>query len=68
MTSSLTGTHLQESHSVEKKPFVADFSAGLGFIISNLKVTYAVVYRTKQFESQPHNEQIFGSLLVSYFY
>jgi hypothetical protein len=53
---------------VEKKPFVADFSAGLGFATSNLKVTYAVVYRTKQFESQPHNEQIFGSLLVSYFY
>jgi hypothetical protein len=64
----LDGNTFQDSPSVEKKPFVADFSAGLGFATSNLKVTYAVVYRTKQFESQPHNEQIFGSLLVSYFY
>jgi hypothetical protein len=31
-------------------------------------VTYAAVYRTKQFDSQPRDEQIFGSLLISYFY
>ncbi len=36
----LDGNTFQESHSVEKKPFVADFSAGLGFATSNLKVTY----------------------------
>ena len=64
----LDGNTFTESHSVEKIPFVADFSAGLGFATSRLKVTYGVVYRTKQFESQPHNEQIFGSLLVSYFF
>jgi len=64
----LDGNTFTESHSVEKIPFVADFSAGLGFATSNLKLTYAVVYRTKQFESQPHNEQVFGSLLVSYYY
>jgi len=26
------------------------------------------VYRTKQFETQPHNEQVFGSLLLSCYY
>lgn len=64
----LDGNTFQESHSVEKEPFVADFSAGLGFGTSNLKVTYTVVYRTKQFETQPHNEQVFGSLLLSCYY
>jgi lipid A 3-O-deacylase len=64
----LDGNTFQDGPSVKKNPVVADFSAGLGFATSNLKVTYAVVYRTKQFESQPHNEQVFGSLLVSCFY
>jgi len=64
----LDGNTFQDSHSVEKNPFVADFSAGLGFVTSSLKVTYAVVYRTKQFDLQSSNEQIFGSLLVSCFY
>jgi hypothetical protein len=31
-------------------------------------VTYAVVYRTKQFDSQARDEQVFGSLLISWFY
>jgi len=64
----LDGNTFKDSHSVDKKPFVANFSLGLGFATSNLKVTYAVVYRTKQFDSQPHNEQVFGSLLLSYYY
>ena len=64
----LDGNTFQDSHSVEKKPFVADFSAGLGFAASSLKVTYAVVYRTKQFDSQARDEQVFGSLLISCFY
>jgi lipid A 3-O-deacylase len=64
----LDGNTFQDSHSVKKKPFVADFAAGLGFATSNLKLTYAVVYRTKQFDTQPQNEQVFGSLLISYYY
>lgn len=64
----LDGNTFQDSHSVEKKPLVADLSAGLGFATSSLKVTYAVVYRTKQFEAQARDEQVFGSLLVSCFY
>ncbi len=64
----LDGNTFQDSHSVEKKPFVADLSAGLGFATSSLKVTYAVVYRTKQFDSQARDEQVFGSLLFSWFY
>ena len=64
----LDGNTFQDSQSVKKKPFVADLSAGLGFALSDLKVTYAVVYRTKQFDTQPRDEQIFGSLLVSWYY
>ena len=64
----LDGNTFQDSHSVDRKPFVADLSAGLGFALYDWKVTYAAVYRTKQFDSQPRGEEIFGSLLISYFY
>lgn len=64
----LDGNTFEDSHSVKKKPFVADLSAGLGFALYDWKVTYAAVYRTKQFDSQPRDEQIFGSLLFSWYY
>lgn len=64
----LDGNTFEDSHSVKKKPFVADLSAGLGFALPDLKVTYSVVYRTKQFDSQPRDEQVFGSLLLSWYY
>lgn len=64
----LDGNTFRSSQSVEKKQFVADFMAGVGFTMSSLKVSYAVIYRTKQFDTQPSNEQIFGSMLITYFY
>ncbi|MGE5843346.1 MAG: lipid A deacylase LpxR family protein [Syntrophaceae bacterium] len=64
----LDGNTFRDSHSVEKKPFVADLSVGLGIATSRLKVTYSAVYRTRQFDSQPSNEQVFGSLLITWYY
>lgn len=61
----LDGNTFRNSHSVDKKPFVADCIGGIGIIIHRVKITYAFVYRTKEFETQ-RKEQYFGSISLSY--
>ncbi len=61
----LDGNTFRDSHSVDKKPFTADVIGGVGVIIHRVKITYAHVYRTKEFETQ-REEQQFGSVAVSY--
>jgi len=60
----LDGSTFQDSHSVDKKPFVADFMAGVGLIAGRFKISYAYVYRTKEFETQK-DEQQFGAITLS---
>lgn len=60
----LDGNTFRDSHSVDKYPFVADLSAGIGMNWKNTKLSYAYIYRTKEFKGQ-ENEQIFGSLTFS---
>ncbi len=61
----LDGNTFRSSHSVDKKPFVADFVGGIGMIVHRAKITYSYVHRTKEFESQK-NEQHFGAISVSF--
>lgn len=61
----LDGNTLRESHSVDKKPFVADLIGGIGMIIHRFKITYSYVHRTKEFETQK-DEQNFGAISVSF--
>ena len=61
----LDGNTFRDSHSVDKKPFVADFIGGIGMIIHRFKITYSYVYRTKEFETQK-DEQHFGAISVSF--
>jgi lipid A 3-O-deacylase len=61
----LDGNTFRDSHSVDKKPFVADFIGGIGMIIHRFKITYSSVYRTKEFETQ-RDEQKFGAISVSF--
>ncbi|MFH2012348.1 MAG: lipid A deacylase LpxR family protein [Pseudomonadota bacterium] len=61
----LDGNTFRDSHSVDKKPFVADFIGGIGLIIYRFKITYSLVYRTKEFETQK-DEQRFGAISVSF--
>jgi hypothetical protein len=61
----LDGNTFRDSHSVHKKPFVADFVGGIGMIIQRFKITYSQVYRTKEFETQK-DEQRFGAISLSY--
>ncbi len=61
----LDGNTFRESHSVDKKPFVAQCTGGIGVILHRFKITYSYVYRTKEFETQKEGQQ-FGAITVSY--
>jgi hypothetical protein len=61
----LDGNTFRDSPSVEKRPFVADLSYGAGFIAGRWQVTFTQVFRTREFETQPHQYNEFGSLTIS---
>lgn len=63
----LDGNTFTDSHSVDKKPFVADLAAGISVIYKNFKFTYAHVHRTREFEKQDKGHT-FGSFSLSYIY
>lgn len=63
----LDGNTWKDSHSVDKEPFVADFTAGVSVIYNNFKLTYAHVYRTREFEIQEKGHS-FGSVSMSFIY
>jgi len=63
----LDGNTFQDSHSVDKKPFTADIMAGLSLICSRFKMSYAYVYRTKEFENQEKGN-IIGAVTISFTY
>jgi len=50
------GNAFRNSHSVDKKPFVADLIGGIGMIIHRVKITYSYVHRTKEFETQKEEQ------------
>jgi len=61
----LDGNTFSDSHDVDKEPLVADYIAGLGFIMGRAKLCMAYVVRTEQFEEQD-DAQEFGSINLSY--
>jgi hypothetical protein len=63
----LDGNTFRESHSVDKELFVADLSAGISVIAHRFKISYAYVYRTREYETQ-NAAQIYGSLALSFTY
>lgn len=60
----LDGNTFRDSYSVDKYPFVADLAVGLAMNWKNTKLTYAMVYRSKEFDGQQHG-QVFGSIMLS---
>ncbi|MEN8686112.1 MAG: lipid A-modifier LpxR family protein [Desulfuromonadales bacterium] len=63
----LDGNTFTDSHSIDKKDWVADLAAGVTLSYGNLMLTYSHVTRTREFEGQDdaHN---FGSMTLSFFY
>jgi lipid A 3-O-deacylase len=61
----LDGNTFQDSHHVDKEPYVADIIAGIACGNNRFKMTYAFVYRTKEFDTQD-TAQVFGAITLSF--
>ena len=61
----LDGNTFRDSRSVDKEPFVADLSAGVGLIAGRWQLTYTQVWRTREFKTQRGDYNNFGSVSLS---
>ncbi len=61
----LDGNSFSDSHSVDKRKFVADVAFGAALIYGRFKLSLARVYRTREFFGQPSRHR-FGSITLSY--
>lgn len=58
------GNTFEDSPSVDKEPFVADFAWGVGAVLGRWQLTYMHVLRTREFKHQPEYNR-FGSVTIS---
>ncbi len=63
----LEGNTFRDSHSVDKEFLVGDFIVGVSLILDSFKLSYAQVFRTKEFKGQDSGHH-FGSVSISYTY
>jgi lipid A 3-O-deacylase len=63
----LDGNTFKESHSVDKKNFVADLMVGIAVYYHRYKLSFSYTFRTKEFEEQ-RDRYVFGSLMLSVTY
>jgi hypothetical protein len=60
----LDGNTFEDSASVDRNPFVADFQTGVSISAGDWRIAYTYVWRTEEFETQP-TRQDFGALAIS---
>lgn len=60
----LDGNTWKDSHSVSKKPFVAELNAGLAITYKDIRLAYNHVYLTKEFKGQPKGQH-YGSMTLT---
>jgi lipid A 3-O-deacylase len=60
----LDGNTLGSEQSIEKRPFVLDLQAGLAVVISQTRISYTQVWRSKEFDGQRKGDY-FGSFSIS---
>lgn len=63
----LDGNSFRDSHNVDKQHLIGDAMLGIALVIGKTKITYAQVFKSKEFKNQK-NEHHFGSLSFSYSY
>lgn len=61
----LDGNSFTDSHSVDKNLFVADSNAGIALTYDQVRISYTVIHRTKEFADQS-DSTVFGALSVGY--
>jgi len=59
----LDGNTFTDSHDVDKKYFVADANVGLALTYGKTRLSYSVIYRTKEFDGQDKGD-IFGTITM----
>lgn len=60
----LDGNTYEDSASVDRNPYVADFQTGFSISAGAVRLAYTYVWRTEEFETQP-TRQDFGALALS---
>jgi lipid A 3-O-deacylase len=60
----LDGNTFEDSASVDRNPFVADFQTGFSVSAGDWRLAYTYVWRTEEFETQP-TRQDFGAIAIS---
>jgi hypothetical protein len=60
----LDGNTFGSSHSVDKKTLVGDAQAGLALIFSCFRITYTLVYRNKEYDTQERGDR-FGAISLT---
>ncbi|MBK6705755.1 MAG: DUF2219 family protein [Caulobacteraceae bacterium] len=60
----LDGNTFEDSASVERNPYVADFQTGFAVSAGSWRLAYTYVWRTEELETQP-TRQDFGALAIS---
>ncbi len=61
----LDGNTFQDSASVERNPYVADFQTGLSVSAGDWRLAYTYVWRTEEFATQPARQD-FGAVALSW--
>ncbi len=61
----LDGNTFSASHSVSKKPLVADFQFGIVVMVDGVRISYTHIFRTKEFNLQPGKHE-FGSINIGF--
>jgi hypothetical protein len=59
----LDGNSFRDSHSVDKRPFVADLGIGIAMQFDEWRVTFGRYYRTREFDGQ-QDTPAYGSLTI----
>lgn len=61
----LDGNTFVDSHSVDKEHLVADANAGIALTYDRYRISYTLIYRTREFEGQD-DPSVFGALSFGY--
>lgn len=63
----LDGNTFRDSHSVDKKFFVADFHMGIAFHYKGLRISFSDMIRSKEYEGQP-DQTHYGAINLTFYF
>ena len=63
----LDGNTFSDSHSVDKRTFVANVAVGVAMTHKRWRLSYAYVFRSKEFRGQPESQE-YGAVSLAYSY